>query len=273
MVRLAARFDLEIDPETREAARRSREALVGVSPERVLAELVDMLARAGSGRAVGTLTELGLLERAVPGWAGSGPGRELRRAVVAALPDPPGAALGLAALFGPDPRQAQPGPSRGVAHELLAGLRPPRKLSRRVFEISDLAGEVVSRSGAPTSAAPSRAGVIRLVRRDEWTEAAALARAWCVAAGLDRASLDRLEAARAALSEEELFPARLLEARELLELGVERGPLLGTLLVELEDAQLDERVRTPEDARAWLERRMREGGRPSSGERSSAGPS
>ena len=50
------------------------------------------------------------------------------------------------------------------------------------------------------------------------------------------------------MSEEELKPTRLLTGNDLKDMGFKPGPLFKTILEALEEAQLDGRVKTREEA-------------------------
>ncbi len=54
------------------------------------------------------------------------------------------------------------------------------------------------------------------------------------------------------IAEEELRPAPLLDDNALAELGFSPGPLFSEILTALEDEQLEGRLRTPEDAKAFV---------------------
>jgi hypothetical protein len=69
-----------------------------------------------------------------------------------------------------------------------------------------------------------------------------------------------LRAERAALGEGGLAPAPLLVAADVAARGFAPGPLYGILLEEAETLQLDGRLATRDEALAWLERRLQEGG-------------
>ena len=65
-----------------------------------------------------------------------------------------------------------------------------------------------------------------------------------------------------ALDVEQRPPEPLLKGRDLIELGIQPGPLMGELLRAVYDMQLDGTVTTLEDARAEAARRIREGAGP-----------
>ena len=65
-VRMAARFDMEIDPETAEAVKRHASAITVVSAERIAEELRKMLKGSRRLRATRLLAELDLMVRVLP---------------------------------------------------------------------------------------------------------------------------------------------------------------------------------------------------------------
>jgi len=51
-------------------------------------------------------------------------------------------------------------------------------------------------------------------------------------------------------------PRPLLRGRDLIELGMQPGPAMGALLKEAFEAQLEGKLATREDARAWVAKRL-----------------
>lgn len=91
--RFAARFVLEIEPATATAIRTAAADLVRVSPERVRAELLAMLAATTAPRALALLEDLGLAQVLWPALVAADPGLRSRRSRFAALhPELPGQA-------------------------------------------------------------------------------------------------------------------------------------------------------------------------------------
>ena len=261
LVRFEARFDLEPTDETLAAARGAREALRGVSPERVRAELVGMLDGAAPARAMRRLADLGLLELALPGIEGLDRGdparRELRLGGLARAGTGLGAVLGLALLLGPDPGlegRDEEG-ARRLAESLVEGLRPSRAERRGILALWDGAERLLQLLGAD---APRRSERLRLVRAAHWPDLLRLARAALEGSGR-QSELERLEAladeARVT-PETELFPRPLLDAAALGRAGVPRGPLWGELLEEAESLQLDGELTDEASALRWLATRL-----------------
>jgi hypothetical protein len=244
MARLAAGYGLEIEAETRAAALALPDALRGVSAERVLAELTELCTRKGAARGAALLLDLGLLEAALPGWSAAVGEPSLRLRVVGRLPDPPGAARGLAALVGPAPG--------GPASRLLARLRPSRALADAVAELGRCVDAVLGEELPAPDAPGGRAARARLVRRPAWPDASALARAWCDVLRLSPAVLDEVDRFARETDPDALTPDPLLTSADLAASGVERGWRWGRLLARAEDLQLDGVLETREDALRWL---------------------
>ena len=64
-----------------------------------------------------------------------------------------------------------------------------------------------------------------------------------------------LEKAQELSSQPEVRPP-LLRGDDLIALGMKPGPALGALLAEIRDKQLQDEVKTPEDAIDWAKRRL-----------------
>jgi len=283
MARLAAALGLEVDPETLEAARESADALSGVSPERLLAELQRIFEKRGAARALRLLWETGLLARVLPrqpslhppgppslgspspgppgppGPSGSGDAEAetLRlRALEAleALGGPVGLDAGASVLFDPSPFDplAQPG-DFDAAREGLERLRPTRATRRAVVELWRLERDIEALFRLAIAPRSTR---VRIVRDPHWREAARLVRAWRAARGSDVELLEELEAFAASLPEDARHPQPLIAPGDLAQRAVPRGPRWSALLEAAETLQLDGRLVSREQALAWLDERL-----------------
>jgi tRNA nucleotidyltransferase/poly(A) polymerase len=257
LVRFEARFDLTPTGPTLAAARAAREALRGVSAERVRAELAGMMEGPDPARAVRRLLELELGELALPGFAaldGGDAGRlGARLAGLERAGSEPGLVLGLALLCDPDPRltgEDLPG-ARDAAEGLLEHLRLSRRDRRGVLALWGDADRLRALLGAEGTRRSQR---VRLVREERWPELLRLARARLGGEerGAERARLEALEEERASSSTEELYPTPLVDSGLLAEAGVPRGPGWALLLEEAEALQLDGELADGEAARRWL---------------------
>jgi hypothetical protein len=98
---------------------------------------------------------------------------------------------------------------------------------------------------------------LRLFRDEHWEDAGHLTLAWRRAQGREERPVLALIAEARSLTPEELWPPPLLQPTDLEAAGLERGPLWGDTLRELEDAQLDGEITSQDEARGWLDQRAR----------------
>ena len=167
MARFAGQLGLEPTEATRAGALASLDALRGVSPERVRAEL------------------------------------ERRLAVLERLPQAPGAHLGFAALLGPDELGEESAWEEFALEERIAlveGLRPSRALRDHVGETWRLA------RGITLERAPPRSVRVRWMRRPAFADALALVRAHAPRADAGARALDELGREHADLAATEQCP-------------------------------------------------------------------
>jgi tRNA nucleotidyltransferase/poly(A) polymerase len=267
MARFAAALDLEPTAAVLAAARAARETLRGVSPERVLAELVAIFEKPRAVRALELLHACGLLDRAIPGLWGHGLEAEeaawpmIRRAFEA-LPAPCGASLGLATLLAPAAhatsasRAAADEPTTGADRgwlerlEIARALRASRATQNRVREIWEIARAI--EQSAERSAPPKRSERLRWMQRAAFDEAIAFARARAGADSPSAALIGNLLEERERSSESEIRPAALITPEDLAAAGIPRGPRWGELLREAETRQLDRELCSRDEALAWI---------------------
>jgi poly(A) polymerase len=99
----------------------------------------------------------------------------------------------------------------------------------------------------------------RFLRQENFADHLALHRADCLSSHEDLSLYDFCLEQLEHLREEGLRPTVLLSGRDLISMGFEPGPLLGTILRAVEDQQLEGRLRTAEEARAFVTARWRPG--------------
>lgn len=243
--RFAAAFELEVDQATLQAAKRERGSLAGISRERVIHELERIAGGRVPARAIEIFREVGALESCFPGAA-------LRPGCVARLGPEPGFVRLLATLF------EDPGIGLGTAEErreariaLLKSLRISRRAQAGCLRIWELEEWLEGTRRDPEGCTGARA--VRILRDPWFADAFAVHRA--CRASVSPAAADL--AARAASSKpEDLHPEPLVTAADLRDAGLEPGPEFGVVLREVEDLQLERRLRTRSDAIAWLRERV-----------------
>lgn len=271
--RFAANLGFEIEGKTFEAIRENCEMISSVSPERTREEIVKMLTRPNSGRGLGLLRETGLLARILPeadAMAGVAqppefhpegdvfvhtqlvldrleehtPGRSPELAVGALLHD-----IGKPPTFeapdGEGDRIRFNGHDRvgaAMAKKVCRRLRFSNRQTERICELvrHHLKFKDIFKMREST--------LKRFLGMPYFEEHLALHQADCLAShGLT----DAYEFAKAKLEEfgeEEIKPAPLITGTDLIEMGLTPGPVFSKLLSQVEEAQMENRVKTRSEA-------------------------
>ena len=251
-VRFTARFGFVLDPATAEAVRRHADRIHVVSAERVRDEVLRILTEGGAAIGFDHLIAVGLLAPVLPEVASLRRDERARtRAVLAALDGLPrddrDERLALAALLHVVPLEA--------ARAVVGRLSLPRRVTADVLAtVRDLA----DCDGAPTWPLHRLKRTLRASHADTLLALHGLESS----AGRTGAAAGArfLRERRAAWSPEDLHPTPLLRGGDFEAMGYPRGPLFRELQTALEEAQLDEQVATPDEARAFLRGRFRASG-------------
>src|SRR6185295_17352231 len=88
----------------------------------------------------------------------------------------------------------------------------------------------------------------RFLRNPNFAEHLELHRLDCLASHGDLSNWEFCKQKLSELEPEEIRPPRLLTGDDLIELGYSPGPQFSKILMTVEDAQLEERIKTKEDA-------------------------
>lgn len=277
-VRFAARFGFAIEQHTIEAIRTHAAQVVQVSPERIREELTKLLTEGAARRGFEMLDETGLLQTVLP-----------EVAAMKGVPQPPEfhpegdvwihTRLMLERLpAGCSPTLAwgvllhdvgKPETFRSAAEtgdrirfdgHVEAGVRIAEAICERLRFSSEATDQIVAlvrnhmRFKDLLQMRP--ATLKRFVSLPAFDEHLELHRLDCLAS---HGRLDAYDFARRYVAEtppEKVRPPRLLTGDDLLAMGIQPGPLMGSLLAALEDAQLDERLTTVEAARVFVRERL-----------------
>lgn len=245
-VRFAARLGFAIEPATEAAIRDTAANLARVAAERRREELEKMFVAPTRSRAFEMLRELGLLEHMWPGaqWA------DLEAASAAErlwdLPaEPIPFAAALAALLA-DRTAAQ---VQDVCRSLTCSNEQRALAAWLVAHQADL----------DEPAELELAALKRLMAHDGFASLRWFA-AHRYASVLSDPARDAALAARiAAIEPAQIAPEPFVRGEDLHARGVAQGPRFGRMLDELYTAQLNERVRTRDEALQWLDARLAEG--------------
>lgn len=269
-VRFAARFAYRIDPETFAAIRELAPKILEVSAERLRDELTKMLTEGAARRAFELLDETGLLEPLLPEVARmkgveqppqfhpEGDVWIHTRLMLEGLQKDCSSTLAWGVLLhdvGKPPTFAPPsGPEGRIRFDghVEVGTRMAEEICRKyrfsnddTQQICALVANHLRFKDVPRMRASTLKRFVRLPRFEEHLE---LHRLDCSSShGL----LDNYEFVRKFLSEtppEQVRPARLITGDDLIALGYRQGPAFREILSNVEDAQLEGRIKSREEA-------------------------
>jgi len=272
-VRFAARLDFEIEPDTFAAIRRLRALICGVSAERVRDELVRILTEGGARRGFEMLDATGLLDEVLPEVAAMKgvaqppefhPEGDVWTHTLRLLEnlDHPSATLALGALLhdvGKPPTFRVAGRIRFDGHvergvELARGILERLRFSRHDSEqVEALVEHHMRFKDAPRMKESTLKRFLRLPTFEEHLE---LHRLDCVAS---HGQLDNYELVRRKLEQlpaEQLKPKPLVTGADLIAEGYTPGPLFSEILGAVEDAQLEGRMASREQALELVRRQF-----------------
>jgi poly(A) polymerase len=278
-VRLAARFELTIEPRTTEAMQHMASQLNdGVSAERIAEELRKILVDRHRARGMQLFMEMGLaavvmpelvpmsgLPQGRPGEAG-GDLWDHVLGVLDRLGDKPSFPLAMAALLHDvgKPRTVGRTPDRytfygheHVGRRLADEIALRLKLSNEERErIAWLVEKHQILADAPRMR-PAKLKVLLVHKGID--ELLALHRADALASGRSVDHVEFAEQKRREWAEKgELDPAPLITGQDLIEMGIEQGPIYKKLLDKVREAQLDGLITTREQAIEYVRRALAE---------------
>jgi len=277
-VRFAARLGFDIEAETWAAMVRRHESILKVAPERVRDELERILTQGGARRGFELLDASGMLPVLLPEVAAM--------KGVAQPPEfhPEGDVWTHTLLL----LENLKGPSSALAWAALlhdVGKPPTFRLADRIRfdghaeEGVRLAREILGRLRASHDETEQVAALVanhmrfldvgrmkestlkRFLRQPNFDQHLELHRLDCVSGN---GRLEGWEFCRRRLAElggEQLKPKRLLTGADLIAAGYAPGPRFADILDAVEDAQLEARVATPEEALEWVRKRYPQEGR------------
>jgi poly(A) polymerase len=273
-VRFAARFGYEIESPTFAAICKLAPEIHQVSAERLRDELTKLLTEGAARRGFELLDETGLLPQLLPEIAKmkgveqppqfhpEGDVWIHTRLMLEGLPkgSPPTLAWGvLLHDVGKPPTFTPPvGPNDRIRFDQHAevGTRMAEEICRRLRfsneETAQVAALVANHMRFKDVQQMKQATLKRFVRLDHFDEHLELHRLDCVSS---HRYLDNYDFVRRFVAEtpaEEVHPPRLLNGDDLVALGMKPGPAFRTILEAVEEAQLNGKIKTREEAEALL---------------------
>ncbi len=271
-VRFASVLGFRIEPKTAAAAKRLAPKIKSVSNERVRDELVKMFTGSDPGRALTLLDKSGLLKEVLPEVAAMKGVRQPKEY------HPEGdvfrhTRLLLEGLKGSDPVLAfgcllhdigKPPTFRradrirfnghdrvgaAMADKLLTRLRFPNDQKDRI--VACVEGHMRFKDVHQMRESTLK----KFFQRQTFMTELEQHRLDCLASHGDLSNWRFLKKKLRTLSKEDIKPVPLLNGRDLLAMGMRPGPLVGRILREAEEAQLERKITTKEEALEWARRR------------------
>jgi tRNA nucleotidyltransferase/poly(A) polymerase len=141
-----------------------------------------------------------------------------------------------------------------LAEKILTRLRFPRR------QIEEIVACVRQHMQFKDVKQMRKATLRRLLLRKTFPLELELHRLDCLGSHGDLGHYEFLVEQAAELNKKPAIRPPLLTGRDLLALGLKSGPALGALLAEIREKQLADELKTPGQARAWVQRKIQEGG-------------
>jgi len=277
-VRFAARFGFEIEEETLRAVRELAPLITKVSAERICAELEKMFVDSSRVRAMMLLDSTGLLEQVLPEVCrmkgveqpeNYHPEGDVFTHSVRCLEflQKPDFVTALATLLHDvgksEARSTENGRTTFYRHEII-GEKTARTICGRLKmsrKDTDTVAWLVRKHMIFKDARNMRESRLkRLFAEDAYESLEELCGADALASTGDLSDCEYCRLRREQMSEEEIKPAPLLNGRDLIEMGLEPGPIFSKLLDSVYEEQLEGALRNKEDAVKHVRKLLRESG-------------
>jgi poly(A) polymerase len=263
-VRFAANLGFEIESDTMKAVQVNAARITGISAERIREELEKILVDASRARGMGLLDESGLLGHVLPevaAYKGVKQGKrrhpegDVWEHTLTAMSklEEPSFVLAFATLLHDVGKPATADtPERPflnherVGEEMARATAARLKLSARETEVTAF---LVRHHMILKDVQRMRKSTLkRLLAHDFFSELAELHRVDALASGGDLANYTFAIEAKRTMPDEVVKPAPLVSGDDLAAIGIPRSPAMGRIVKQLYTAQLDEEIRTRDEA-------------------------
>jgi poly(A) polymerase len=277
-IRLAARFQLQIEPLTRAALRAMAGQITGVSAERIAHELRRMLVHSSRAQAMNLALETGLLAAILPPVAamkGLFQGQPIQpegdlwdhtMLVLDLLPPEPSFTLAFAALLHDVGKPATKALRKGryaFPHHEQAGARIAER-SSLLLKLSNAEREritwlVANHQHLAEARKLRESKLKRILAHPAIDELLDLHQADALASLGQSVEVDYCRRYLEREPAGPINPPVLINGHDLVRHGLEPGARFATLLEQLRDAQLEGQVHTKREALAWVDRLLATG--------------
>jgi poly(A) polymerase len=279
-IRFASNWKFEIDEKTFTAVREMATQINIVSAERIRDELIKIFTRPNAGRGLELLDASGLLQEILPEVAAmkgveqppefhpEGDVFVHTKLMLDALPVAPSAVLAFAVLLHdvgkPPTFERAPDRIRFNEHDRVGAEMADTILRRLRFPNDEIARISLCvrehmRFQFVKEMRPSK--LKRILARETFPDELELHRIDCEASHRNLENYEFLKAKAVELPPEVIKPPPLLTGHDLLALGIKPGPMVGQILREVAEMQLEERLKSKAEALAYAQQRIAEFGR------------
>jgi poly(A) polymerase len=276
-IRFAANLGFDIEAQTFATVKAMAAEINVVSAERIRDELIKVFTRPNGDRGLQLLDESGLLGEVLPEVAAmkgvaqppefhpEGDVFQHTQLMIQMLPPDPSVVLAFAVLLHdvgkPPTFERAPDRIRFNDHDRV-GAEIAERILRRLHFSNDQIEQIVlcvaehMRMQHVKEMRPAK--VKRILARPTFPDELELHRIDCLASHRNLENYEFLKTKAAELPPEVVKPTPLLTGRDLLALGLRPGPMVGRILREAEELQLEEQLRSREEALAFAQRRTGE---------------
>jgi tRNA nucleotidyltransferase/poly(A) polymerase len=271
-VRFATTLGFEIDPLTWQAVCEHAPAIQSVSAERIRDELIKIFLHPNRVRGFDLLVDSGLMAQVLPEilvlkgveqppqWHPEGDVFIHTRLMLSLLPEVVSEPLVLSVLLHDIAKPAtftvdETGRIRFNGHDKLGAEMTGEILRRLKFpnDVIEPTQVAVAHHMVFKDVKKMKTSTLkRMMARPTWADELALHRVDCLGSNGLLDNYEFMQAKAEEFSHEPLIPQPLLNGRDLMALGWQAGKQLGTVLTEVQNAQLEGIISTKDEALAWL---------------------
>ncbi|MGN6554431.1 MAG: CCA tRNA nucleotidyltransferase [Verrucomicrobiota bacterium] len=276
-VRLAAQLEFQIEPETFTAIRATAPRIRAISAERIRDELLKMFRPPHAARGLQLLNESGLLQEVLPELAATidceqspdyhpeGSVFNHLLSMLRQLPEESDPLLPWAVLLHDiaKPVTASRDPATGhihfYEHERVGAVMTEKILERLRFPRKQIEAIVTAvRCHMQFKDAPQmrKSTLRRLLMRETFPLEIQLHRLDCLGSHQRLDIFDFLEEQARQLDQQPEIIPPLLNGNDLMALGAKPGPAIGALLAEIREKQLQDELKTADEALAWAKQHL-----------------
>lgn len=273
-IRFASTLSFELERETFEAVKRLASEIQGVSPERIRDELVKIFTRKGAGRGLELLSESGLLKEILPEvevMKGVNQPPEfhpegdvfVHTKLMLEKLDHPSTVLAFACLLHDvgKPLTYEVRDRIRFNEHAEVGAEVSEKILERLRFSNREKEEIViciknhMRFKEVQRMRPGK--LKRLLQQGTFPEELELHRIDCASSHGNLGNWEFLKKKLGEYSQEEIAPQPFVTGDDLLHLGFAEGPLVGKILEELKELQLEGELSSREEALSWIKAHYR----------------